>query len=143
MTNQRNCGAARPPGSIPLEAKTGEPYLFRLPDGRMLFVEVPSRMTDRDRGGELVFTLEGVRFLDRVRALAMRAPASPSPAYLATLREALGMTQQELGRRIGRSKLTISRWERGTLRPSREALGRFYALAAGLKRRGIDLGLTG
>ena len=58
---------------------------------------------------------------------------------LAALRDALGMTQQQLGRRIGRSKLTVSRWERGTLRPSQEALGKLYALAAELKRRGVEL----
>jgi transcriptional regulator with XRE-family HTH domain len=74
-----------------------------------------------------------------VRALAMRPSVPPSPAYLAALRDALGMTQQELGRRIGRSKLTVSRWERGTLRPSREALAKLHALAADLKRRGIVL----
>jgi DNA-binding transcriptional regulator YiaG len=115
------------------------PYCLRLADGRTVFVEVPARMAVRDRGGELAFTPEGVRMLDRVRALTMRPAVPPSPAYLAALRDALGLTQQELGRRIGRSKLTVSRWERGTLRPSQEALEKLYALAAGLKRRGIVL----
>lgn len=111
-------------------------YFFQLGDERTAYVEIPARMIVRDRGGELAFTPEGVRLLDRARALAMGPPASPSPAYLATLRGALGLTQQELGRRIGRSKLTVSRWERGTLRPSREALERLYALAGERKRRG-------
>ncbi len=63
------------------------PYTMRLSDDRIVFVEVPKRMTVRDRSGELAFTLEGVRLLDRVQALAMEPSASPSPAYLATLRE--------------------------------------------------------
>lgn len=58
----------------------GIPYTMRLPDGRTVFVEVPARMATRDRNGELAFTPEGVRLLDRVRALAWRPGAAPSPA---------------------------------------------------------------
>jgi DNA-binding transcriptional regulator YiaG len=112
---------------------------MRLGDGRTLFVEVPARMAVTDRGGGVAFSPEGVRFLDRVRALASRIPSVPSPAFLATLREALGLTQEELGKEIGRDKLTISRWERGTLRPSPEALARLDALARKRKRAGILL----
>jgi DNA-binding transcriptional regulator YiaG len=96
-------------------------------------------MAVTDRGGGVAFSPEGVRFLDRVRALASRIPSVPSPAFLATLREALGLTQEELGREIGRDKLTISRWERGTLRPSPEAIARLNALARKRKRAGILL----
>jgi len=117
----------------------GVPYTMRLADGTTLFVEVPARMAEVDRGGQVAFTSQGVRFLDRVRALASRFPSLPSPAFLATLREALGMTQEQLGKTIGRDKLTVSRWERGTLRPSPEALARLEALARRCKRAGIRL----
>jgi len=60
-------------------------------------------------------------------------------AYLATLREAMGLTQAELGRLIGRDKLTISRWECGTLRPGPEALAKLLALAARRKQAGVVL----
>jgi hypothetical protein len=112
---------------------------MRLGDGRTLFVEVPARMAVADRGGETAFTPQGVRFLDRVRVLASRMPLPPSPAFLATLRDALGLTQEQLGKAIGRDKLTISRWERGTLRPSPDALARLDALARKRKRAGILL----
>ena len=115
------------------------PFAMSLSDGRILFVEVPKRMTSRDRSGELMFTLEGVKLLDRVQALAMKPGPAPSPAYLLTLREALGLTQAQLGRLIGRDKLTISRWERGTLRPGPEALEKLYELARKLKQKGVVL----
>jgi DNA-binding transcriptional regulator YiaG len=117
----------------------GIPHTMKLPDGRTVFVEVPARMTRRDRSGELGFTPQGIRFLDRVRALALEPGATPSPAYLAALREALGLTQAQLGRLIGRDKLTISRWECGTLRPSPEALEKLYALARKMKQTGVVL----
>jgi len=117
----------------------GVPYTMRLADGRTVFVEVPGRMVSRDRGGELAFTPEGVRFLDRIRALASDMDSPPSPAFITALREAAGLTQEELGRRIGRDKLTVSRWECGTLRPSREALARLRELFQELKTSGVLL----
>ena len=117
----------------------GIPYTMRLPDGRTVYVEVPARMATPDRAGELAFTPEGVRFLDRVRALASRPGAAPSPAYLAALRVALGLSQAQLGRLIGRDRLTVSRWECGSMSPGPQALERLYALARKKKEDGVVL----
>ncbi|MCX5655002.1 MAG: helix-turn-helix domain-containing protein [Planctomycetota bacterium] len=117
----------------------GIPYSMRLADGRTVFVEVPARTAVRDRGGELAFTPEGVRFLDRIRALASNLEAAPSPAFITALREAAGFTQEELGRRIGRHKLTVSRWECGTLHPDREAMERLRELFRELRASGVIL----
>ena len=117
----------------------GVPYAMRLADGRTLFVEVPARMATRDRGGEVAFTPEGVRLLDRLRALASDVGPSPSPAFLATLRAAMGLTQEQLAKRIGVHKLTVSRWECGTLHPSAEAVERLRALAREMKHAGVAL----
>jgi DNA-binding XRE family transcriptional regulator len=132
---KRIAGAPRSRG--PLQPSV--PYTMRLPDGRTVFVEVPRRMATTDRGGEVAFTPEGVRLLDRIRALASSLDSAPSPAFLASLRQAAGLTQEELGRRIGRDKLTISRWERGTMRPSRESLAALAGFFRGLKRSGVVL----
>jgi DNA-binding XRE family transcriptional regulator len=117
----------------------GLPYTMKLADGRTVFVEVPGRMATRDRGGETAFTPEGVRFLDRVRALAMDLEGKPSPAFITALREAAGMTQEELGRRIGRHKLSVARWEWGTLHPDAKAMSRLQKLFRELKASGIVL----
>ena len=49
------------------------------------------------------------------------------------------MTQEELGKRIGRDKLTVSRWECGSVRPSKEALARLARLFRKLKASGVLL----
>lgn len=113
------------------------PYTMKLPDGRTLFVEVPGRWTVEDRGGEVAFLPEGVRFLDRIRALAMKLDRAPSPGYVTALREAMGLTQAEIGKRIGVDKMTVSRWERGTLRPSDESLSALERLRKNAIAKGI------
>lgn len=115
------------------------PYTMKLADGRTLYVEVPGRMGVKDRSGEIAFTPEGVKFLDKIRALATKIDVPPRPAFITALREAAGMTQEELGQRIGRDKLTVSRWERGTVKPGRKSLDAIKSLFRGLKQSGIVL----
>ena len=76
--------------------------------------------------------------LDRVRALAMKLDRPPSPGFITSLREALGLTQAEFGERIGVDKMTVSRWERGALRPGDESL----AAIAELRNRAARSGVT-
>ncbi len=128
-------------GRRPREGLTGPdvPYTMKLAGGRTLYVEVPGRYVLADRGGEVAFTPEGVRFLDRVRALTMDAGQAPSPGYIASLRGALGMTQQAMASRLGVNKLTISRWERGTLRPGRISLEALRRLRQEAVSQGVVL----
>src|SRR4051812_12102631 len=81
------------------------PYTLKLPEGRALFVEMPSKMVRYDRDGSIGFSVEGMRFLDRLRALATRIGQKPTPGQIVALREALGLTQQELGLQAGVNKL--------------------------------------
>ena len=116
------------------------PHTMKLPDGRTLYVEVPGRWTTTDKSGEIAFLPEAVRFLDRIRAMATRLDAQggcPSPGFITSLREALGLTQQEMAERIGVDKMTVSRWERGTLRPSPESLAALERLRRQAARRGV------
>ncbi len=115
------------------------PYTMKLPDGRTLFVEVPGRWVTKDRDGSPVFLPGAVRFLDRVRALATKLDRAPSPGFITSLREGLGMTQAEFGERIGVDKMTVSRWERGTLRPSDESLAAVAKLRDKATRSGVTI----
>jgi hypothetical protein len=115
------------------------PYTMKLPDGRTLYVEVPGRLVTKDRGGEMAFLPDGVRFLDRVRALAVKLDRPPSPGYLVTLRDALGLTQREMGERLGVSSLTISRWERGELRPRKGSLAALDKVRREAVQKGVVL----
>ena len=119
--------------------KADMPWTMKLPDGRTVFVEVPARYTDRDRGGELLFTPDGVRFLDRVQVMAMSVPKTPTPGYIRTLREALGMTQARFGERAGVEKMTVWRWEHGQLKPSAASVKALESLRRQAARKGVLL----
>ena len=118
------------------------PYTVKLPDGRTIYMEVPGRWVTADRDGTPAFLPEGVAFIDRICAVAMPLDsfkAGPSPGYITTFREALGMTQKELGEALGVDGMTVSRWERGTLRPSAASLRAMEKLRKQSVRRGIAI----
>jgi DNA-binding transcriptional regulator YiaG len=115
------------------------PYTMKLADGRRVYVEIPGRWTMRDRSGDIGFTREAMRFLDRVRALLMKTNGPPTPGYLRSLREALGLTQSELARIIGVNKLTVSRWERGKLHPSLASIRALRSLRDRSVKQGVLL----
>jgi len=115
------------------------PYTMKLPDGRAVYVEVPGRWVTADRDGSPAFLPPAVKFLDRVRALAMKLDGPPSPGFITSLREALGLTQAEFGERIGVDKMTVSRWERGALRPSDESLKSLDDLRKRAIRSGVAI----
>ena len=115
-------------------------HIMKLPDGRSIFVEVPGRWTVKDRSGKLALVPEGVRFLDQVRALAGNSRRPPSPGWITCLREALNLTQAEMGARLGVNKVTVSRWERGALRPSDTSLAAIERLRRVAVSRGVVLG---
>ena len=115
------------------------PYTMKLFDGRTLYVEVPGRWMTEDRDGSPAFLPEAVRFLDRVQALAQPLDRPPSPGFITSLREALGLTQAEFGERIGVDKMTVSRWERGVLRPGDESLAAIAELRNRAARNGVTI----
>lgn len=115
------------------------PYTMQLPDGRSVYIEVPAHMASKDRDGSVLFTPEGVEFLDQVRAVAGRSTVAPSPGYIASARRALGLTQAQLAKRLGRSTITVKRWETGTLRPGRDAVQKLQRLLDKAAERGVVL----
>ena len=136
-TKHKRRGGRKP---SPKLSRPDFPYTMKLPDGRTLYVEVPGRWMTEDRGRQSAFLPDAVAFLDRVRALAISAlNHPPTPGYITTLREALGMTQQEFGEKVNVDKMTVSRWERGTVRPSVEALQRIEKVRRGAVRRGVSI----
>ncbi len=79
-------------------------------------------------------------FIDRIIALATPASSSktgPTPGYIFALRDALGMRQAQLGKAVGVDAMTVSRWERGTLRPSAESLAGLEKLRKRMVRKGV------
>lgn len=132
-------GRRRGPGR---NAQVSRPdYLFtmKIPDGRTLAVAIPGRWTADDRDGSILLLPEAVKFLDRLQALAMRTNPAPTPGYITSLREALGMTQTEFGKRIGVAEMTVSRWERGEVRPGAESVAAIEKLRGEQLAKGVIL----
>ncbi len=116
------------------------PFTMKLPDGRIIYVEVPGRWVTRDRSGKPAFLPPAVKLLDRIQALAMSVlDRPPSPGYIVSLREALGLTQEEFGARLGVDKMTISRWERGTVRPGGPSLAALERVRREAARKGVAI----
>ena len=116
------------------------PHTMRLPDGRTLCVEIPGRWMDVDRDGSPAFGPDAVAFLDRIRALFISAlDRPPSPGYITRLREAMGMTQRQFGDSVGVDKMTVSRYERGTMRPSAATVKAIDKLRKHAIRRGVAI----
>jgi hypothetical protein len=116
------------------------PYTMKLTDGRTLYVEIPGRWTTDVKGYGVGLLPDAVTFLDRVRALAVRLDRPPSPGYVAALRGALGLTQAQLGERLGVDPMTVSRWERGELRPSAEPLAALERVRRDAAQKGVVIG---
>jgi DNA-binding transcriptional regulator YiaG len=128
-----------PPPSEKL-GRPDHPFTMKLRDGRTLFVEVPGRWMTTDRDGKPAFLPAAVEFLDRVQALATSAlDRAPSPGYLTRLREGLGLTQKQFADRLGMDAMTVSRWERGTMRPSEAGVRAIEKLRKELIRRGVTI----
>jgi len=113
------------------------PFTARLPDGRTLFVLVPAKWCELDAEGEVLFKPEAARFLDRVQAMAMKVPGKPTPGMIRSLREALGLTQAELGKRLGVTNISVYRWEAGMLHPNPDAVKQLEKMRRDAGRRGI------
>jgi DNA-binding transcriptional regulator YiaG len=109
------------------EASETVAYVTRLPDGRMLYAELPEEFVLRDRSGHLLLRPPAVRILDQARAVALKS-STITPAYLVVLRQALHLTQEQFGRAVGVDKMTVYRWERGTRKPSAKSARRIAKL---------------
>jgi DNA-binding transcriptional regulator YiaG len=132
--SRRRGGHPRAPGL----SRPDYPFVMKLPDGRRLFVEIPGRWVAEDRGGEPAFVPEAVEFLDKIQAMATSiSDRAPSPAFITALREGLGLTQRQLGQRIGVDKMTVSRWERGELRPGPESLAALEKVRREATHKGV------
>ena len=136
LATQSRRRSKRPSARAPAEQDC--PYTMRLPDGRTIYVEVPGKWVTRDRSGEIAFLPQAVKLLDHIRVLAMSTlDRPPTPGYIRTLREALGLTQTQMGERVGVDKMTVARWEWGKVRPGRASLAALDGLRKAATRKGV------
>ena len=114
---------------------TDLPYVLPTDEG-MLALRLPARWLRADRSGEPLLLPPAVRALDRLRALFANR-GTLTPGFIVSLRGAMGLTQAEFGRKVGVSKMTVSRWECGRMSPGGAAINRLRQLQRTAQREGV------
>jgi DNA-binding transcriptional regulator YiaG len=114
------------------------PYVVPLGDGRMLAIELFATWLKPDRSGQPLLLPPAIRAVDRLRAVFARQERM-TPGFIVSLREGMGLTQAEFGKKVGVSKMTVSRWECGRMEPSPSAALEIQKLQAHAKRQGVRI----
>ena len=114
------------------------PYVVSLGDGRMLAISLRPAWVKADRSGQPLLLPPAVRALDRLRALFARQRRI-TPGFIVSLREAMGLTQKQFAQKLGVSKMTVSRWECGRMRPSSTTTAAIVALQSRAQRQGVTI----
>ena len=118
----------------------GQPCVGKLPDGRYFAVELPEGSADRDPvTNELILQPAAIRLLDRLRVLLAPLPPKTTAARIRILREALGLSAQELASSLQIEENELARWESGAVKPTPEQLAALEQLRSQAARRGIAL----
>src|SRR5258706_8841083 len=115
---------------------TDLPYVITLGDHAMLAISLPAAWLKADRAGRPLLLPPAVRALDRLRALFANQ-RQITPGFVVSLREAIGLTQEQFARRLGVSKMTISRWECGRMLPSPSAAAALRRLRKKASQSGV------
>jgi len=104
----------------------------------MLAINLEPRWLKADRSGRPLLLPPAVRALDRLRAV-FADQEKLTPGFIGSLREAMGMTQGEFGERLGVSKMTVSRWECGRMRPGTAMAREIWKLQEEAQREGVKI----
>src|SRR5947207_12367879 len=100
-----------------------QPYVARLPDGRYFAVEFPAGSAETDPlTGEVILQPPAIHLLDRLRTLLSPLPANTTSGRLRTLRDALGLGQDELAAMLHLEAAEVEAWESGKRKPTLEQL---------------------
>ncbi len=89
---------------------TDFPFAISTEAGPLLAIQLPAVWLKADRSGQPLLLPPAIRLVDRLRA-TFGAQVSLTPGFIVSLREALGLTQEEFGWKLKMSKMTVSRWE--------------------------------
>jgi DNA-binding transcriptional regulator YiaG len=112
-------------------------YAIQTDDG-ILAISLKAEWLRADPDGQPLLGPQAVRTLDRLRA-TFYTPNKVTPGFILSLREAMGLTQTEFGRRLNVTKMTISRWECGTMRPTKAAVKAILVLQDEARHAGVKI----
>ena len=84
----------------PWKAGTDLRYVVPFGDNEMLAILLPAAWLKADRSGRPLLLPPAVRALDRLRAMFTNQ-RTITPGFIVSLREAIGLTQEQFGRKLG------------------------------------------
>jgi DNA-binding transcriptional regulator YiaG len=114
------------------------PYVLPFGEHGMLAISLRAAWLKPDRSGRPLLLPPAVRALDRLRAI-FTTQQNLTPGFIISLREALGLTQDQFGRKLGVAKMTVSRWECGRMRPSPPMTAAIRRLQARAQHDGVKI----
>lgn len=114
------------------------PQVLPYENGGMLAIVLPPEWLKPDRTGNPLLLPPAVRAIDRLRAVFAKQEKI-TPGFITSLREGMGLTQAEFGQKLGVSKMTISRWERGRMRPSQRMVCSILKLQIEARHLGVKI----
>lgn len=114
------------------------PYIVSFGENAMLAISLRAAWLKPDRSGQPLLLPPAVRALDRLRALFTKQ-GTLSPGFIVSLRQAMGLTQEQFGRKLGVSKMTVSRWECGRMRPSHSTTAAIRNLQLRAQQEGVKI----
>ena len=117
-------------------------YVVSLGKNGILAISLPAAWLKADRSGQPLLRPSAVLALDRLRALFVEQDEI-TPGFIVSLREAVGLTQEQFGKQLGVAKTTVSRWERGRMRPSAEKIAAMRRLQRHARKRGVRISVEG
>jgi DNA-binding transcriptional regulator YiaG len=114
------------------------PYIVPFGDEGMLAISLRAKWLKPDRAGQPLLLPPAVRALDRLRAVFSNQEKI-TPGFIVSLREALGMTQEQFGHKLSVSKMTVSRWECGRMRPSARMTDAIHGIQKRARSAGVKI----
>jgi hypothetical protein len=119
--------------------KPGSDLPYVLPtDDAFLAIRLPAAWLKADPSGQPLLLPPAIRAVDRLRAV-FEADKPLTPGFIVSLREAMGLTQEQFADKLGVSKMTISRWECGRMRPGQSMIGHIHRLQRRAQREGVSI----
>ncbi|HZL38168.1 MAG TPA: helix-turn-helix domain-containing protein [Tepidisphaeraceae bacterium] len=114
------------------------PYVVSFGDSGMLAIALRAAWLKPDRSGQPLLLPPAVRAVDRLRAIFTHQEEL-TPGFILSLREGMGLTQSQFGEELGVSKITVSRWECGRMRPSPAKARAIRKLQAQARHEGVKI----
>jgi DNA-binding transcriptional regulator YiaG len=114
------------------------PYVVEFGESGMLAIRLRAAWLKPDRSGRPLLLPPAVRALDRLRAV-FTPLEKITPGAIVSLREAKGLTQEQFGRELGVTKMTVSRWECGRMRPGPEMIAGIRAIQQRAQQKGVKI----